>query len=106
MTETKLTKFVEKPLQPPLGEKTATLALLSASKGFNLKHERGENTFGIKFWCKSGTTIKDEKYWIHRNLARKIRHLDPAESKVYLYIWLGTCDTTRKIEKGGGSITL
>ena len=85
----------------PTGQRVSAAALLSASKGFNLKRALDENPLEIKFWCEAGTTIQREIYWLHANLRHKLRQPEFTDCKyLFLFVWLGTCDLTRKTERG------
>ena len=93
---TKLKKYLDKPHHKPSAVQISTPAILSASKGGKLKLIKGGNPARIKFWCKRGVTIPDEIEWVRRNLFRKSRIHGP----IHLFVWLGTCDTTKKNKQG------
>ena len=86
----------------PLIQPRRTPILLSDSKGFYLKEEVSINpeTF-IQFWCTSGATAEDQLNYLQQNLEAQI---DIYEN-ITLFVWVGTCNLTKKTTDGYIEIT-
>jgi hypothetical protein len=96
MSEQKLTNYLNKStFSTSICLRHNIPVILSDSKGIYLKiniiHAFDNN---IVWWCKGGSTIEQSLAWLKRNIDAKIRTLGP----IRLYIWLGTCNLTRKGE--------
>lgn len=90
MSENSLKKFLNRPSPfPPTNQK---VVVLSDSKGRYLEKNR-QPQWNVKFYYKSGRRLAEGLYWLRGN----IRYLNRANDTVHLYVWLGTCDLTRKV---------
>ena len=94
MSEQKLTNYLNKStFSTPIGPRHHIPVILSDSKGIYLKnniiHPLDNN---IVWCCKGGSTIEKSLAWLKRNIDAKLRTLGP----IRLFIWLGTCNLTRK----------
>lgn len=91
MSEIKLEKFSNKPIIEPEGVKTYTPIIYSDSKGTflrdNIFHPLQEN---IVWNCFKGSKSRDSVKWLEKN----IKSLVLKYNKIWLYIWIGTCDIT------------
>ena len=96
MTESKLRKFLSKPVQSPVGEQRQRPALLGDSKGCCIKKVlKYESEADFLWWSEGGAKVEASTQWLKRNIARKIiNHGD-----VWVYVWLGTCNLTTKGKK-------
>lgn len=84
----KIQAFLSKPPTTPQGSLCHTPILLSDSKGFALKNKTPLRL--VEFWCQSGLqTEKAIDQLEHRLDSRDF-------GSALIYIWLGTCDITRK----------
>jgi hypothetical protein len=95
MTEQKLWKFLNRPASPlPFDPIHYTPILLSDSKGKYLKeflvNSVVENR--VQFWYKGSPTTRQTVDWLRDNIDRKIQRHGP----LWIYIWVGTCDLTKK----------
>lgn len=81
-----------------------TPILISDSKGNYLKHERSDLSNPIidkiEWYCTGGAKIGSTLNWLKRNFGRIARN----HRNIVVYLWLGTCDITRK--NGEGYISL
>lgn len=99
MSVSKLQKFVDKPLTPPLYLKKKPI-LLTSSKGFSLRcHADLIEQFGFKidFHCKAGAKFPQSYTWLTKHLPAFVNKY--GDSEIVLYVWLGTCDLTSKLGK-------
>ncbi|CAC5389908.1 unnamed protein product [Mytilus coruscus] len=93
MSEIKLEKFSNKPIIEPIieGVKTYTPIIYSDSKGTSLRenifHPLQEN---IVWKCFKGSKSRDSVKWLEKN----IKSLVLKYNRIWLYIWIGTCDIT------------
>ncbi|CAC5401871.1 unnamed protein product [Mytilus coruscus] len=95
MSENKLWKFLNRPASShPSTPCSYTPILLSDSKGNYLKEFLGNTVVDnkVKCWCKSGSTVEKSYYWLKANIENKIL----IHGKLWIYIWLGTCNITTK----------
>jgi hypothetical protein len=93
MSKGKLQAYLARPFEIPTGSKTITSIILSDSKGFNLKDQVTNIVEqNMKWWCKPGRDSTQTLNWIRQNISDQIGHYD----NIALYIWIGTCDLTRK----------
>ena len=96
MTTNKLTKYLAKPPTKPTGNKIYTPAVLSDSKGGRLEGKaRNSSEREVKFWWEGGRSCKKGYKWLKSNIKSKIRKL----GRIWIYVWLGTCDLTTKNKK-------
>ena len=101
MSETRLTKYLQLPRQPIEGTKQATPVILSDSKGLYLKNQvQHPEERNIVWWCKKGATIEERLHWLGTNINSQIRE----QGNIHLYIWLGTCNLTKKGKSSSISI--
>ena len=96
MTENKLRKLINKPRDPPKGERRHKPVILADSKGKRLEeHIYHDIDKEIDWNSKGGAQVEGSTNWLRRNIARKIiRYGD-----IWLYVWLGTCNLTTKNQK-------
>lgn len=102
MSETGLQNYLrENPLDIPQQASDRFAVLLSDSQGIKLENVNTGRTLPLKFLCHKGwqsETAVD-------NAIRELDALIEAEKKpVVLYIWLGTCDITKRISYSKGFI--
>jgi hypothetical protein len=93
MSESKLRKFIARPRTSPVGDRKLQPIVLTDSKGNWLKRQISDETENQIIWqAKSGARVEESTRWLKNNIANKIiRHGD-----IWLYVWLGTCNLTRK----------
>ena len=96
MTENKLRKLINKPRDPPKGERRHKPIILADSKGKRLEeHIYHDIDKEIDWNSKGGAQVEGSTNWLRRNITRKIiRYGD-----IWLYVWLGTCNLTTKNQK-------
>ena len=94
MSERDLENFLARhPLTIPTREQTYTPLLLSDSKGKRLKHLSANSDLPILYVCQGGATTQDCLTLLEEFISR---HPKP----VFVYVWTGTCDITRKSDRG------
>ena len=91
MSEIKLEKFSNQPIEDPKGDKTYQPILLSDSKGTylqeNIFHPVQEN---IIWECKKGRNSQQAAQLVENHFGSWTE----THNKIWLYIWIGTCDLT------------
>lgn len=93
MSESKLIKFLQKPLVNVNGKLQRIPVILADSKGFYVRDQiNNQIDRNIRFWCKGGSRIQDSYNWLKRNINSKIQYI----GDIHLYVWLGTCNLTSK----------
>ena len=96
MSETKLVKYLQRPVAPVNDSLNYTPVILSDSKGFCLRNQiTNPVDRHIKWWCKSGSKVQDSYSWLNNNIHSRIKNI----GKIHIYIWLGTCNLTTKCKK-------
>ena len=96
MSTNKLTKYTSRTYPEKVRRRNFTPVVFSDSKGKYLerkvddKHKRE-----IKWWIKSGENTSEGYSWLQNKLKSKIKKI----GKIWLYVWLGTCDITSKHRK-------
>lgn len=98
MSEPKLHKFLQTNTVPTVSVRSVTPVILSDSKGRFLSDQVDpvENVESqIIWWSESGAKIQDRYNWLTSNLDREINQI----GNIHLFIWLGTCNLTKKSGK-------
>ena len=96
MSETRLTKFLQLPWHPSVGTKHITPVIISDSKGIYLKNQiQHPEKQNIIWRCKKGASIEERLHWLGANIDSEIKEL----GNIHVYIWLGTCNLTKKGKK-------
>lgn len=96
MNERKLREQINKLRVDPLVTPVRTPVLLSDSKGFYLKGQvRANPERFIEFWGNRGDNSDDCLNFLRNHLASEVQRLQ----HISLFIWIGTCDLTRKTGK-------
>jgi len=102
MSEKKIIDYLQAPRSITIGTRFLRPVIISDSKGVYLKHQiRHPEDRQLVWWNKSGTTIERELHWLGEHIHDKIREL----GDIHLYIWLGTCNLTKKNKDGTISLT-
>lgn len=92
-SERQLQRQIDKLRLFPLLTPPRVPVLLSDSKGFNLKQQVRVNPESfLHFWCKSGATAGNRLQFLKDNLQHELQNLN----LITLYVWVGTCNFTRK----------
>ena len=94
MSLSKLEKYLDKPFQTSKVQSKHAI-LISSSKGNYVKpHVDILNSVGfdLEFVCRGGATFPAQYYWLVRNLSAKVKIYD----QIVIFVWLGTCDLTKK----------
>lgn len=97
MSVSKIQKFLQKPLVAP-DTLSRQAILVTSSKGFSLRRNNdliAKFGFSIDFNCKAGARFDHTFDWITQHLSQKVRQYP----RITLYIWIGTCDITKKVGK-------
>ena len=96
MSENKLRKFIARPRTSPVGDRKLQPIVLTDSKGNWLKRQISDEIENQIIWqAKCGARVEESTRWLKNNIANKIiRHGD-----IWLYVWLGTCNLTRKTKQ-------
>lgn len=103
MSESKLIKFLQKPLVNAKGKLQRIPVILADSKGFYVRDQvNNQIDRNIRFWCKGGSRIQDSYNWLKRNINSKIQYT----GDIHLYVWLGTCNLTSKNKNGKLALTM
>jgi hypothetical protein len=96
MSTNKLTKYTSRTYLEKVRRRNFTPVVFSDSKGKYLerkvddKHKRE-----IEWWIKSGENTSEGYSWLQNKLKSKVKKI----GKIWLYVWLGTCDITSKHRK-------
>lgn len=102
MSETALQNYLRaNPLETPDRESDRFAILLSDSQGTKLQDICRERNFPLKFICQKGWRSKQAVDKIIADLDSIIAR---ERKPVVLYIWIGTCDITKKISSTKGYI--
>ena len=99
MSNSKLLNYLDKPLVGLSGKSQSKYAIIvSSSKGNYLKPHCDilESVgFQLEFACKPGATFPDRFHWLRRNLQNRVYYY----TNIVLFVWIGTCDLTKKTDK-------
>lgn len=95
MTESKAKKYVARPLIRPDTKRAqkSVSVILSDSKGFYVHNELEDDLINIVWWCRRGAGTGSQFTFLTNHLP----DLLPLHKQIVIYIWLGTCDVTRKV---------
>ncbi|CAG2207576.1 unnamed protein product [Mytilus edulis] len=100
MSNKRLIDFLQKEDKPVQGRRVLTAAVISDSKSKYLQNYIGPTNQHIKWWHKSGDDIQHRLRWLKNNIDIKIQQY----GNIHFYIWLGTCNLTKREKKGQISI--
>ena len=97
MSEKKIIDYLQSPRSITIGTRILRPVILSDSKGVYLKGKILHPEDRQFVWW----NIERELYWLGEHIHDKIREL----GDIHLYIWLGTCNLTKKNKDGTISLT-
>lgn len=96
MSLNRLKKFLAKYRLPYGDVKNHTPEVLTNSNGSWLQgKETHQSEREIIWWSKSSEKVQKRVQYLEKTIAEKVKTL----GKIWLYVWLGTCDLTSKQEK-------